>query len=77
MAQFEEFATLVGAVDQAVTDEIGASKDRMWGRVLAHLPGLAPALDVLLAHVVGCLADCTKRCARGQGRLHAGPAVKG
>ena len=53
--QADELLGIVAAVDSAIQAATYRADDETWRRVLAHFPGLAPALDVVWSHV-HCLA---------------------
>jgi hypothetical protein len=62
------FALLRAMEDRAVTAQTDA-QDATWQAILAHLPGLAPSLEVIRAHVLGVEPGCSPagtcaRCAR-------------
>jgi hypothetical protein len=67
LAAFEEalppeqgarFRALVAEVDNAVNAATLRAEDEQWRRVLAHFPGLAPALGVVWSHVHALSGGC-------------------
>jgi hypothetical protein len=49
---------LVRQIDNAVMDRYGAEVEHEWRCILAHVPGLAPTLYLLRAHVQRVPAPC-------------------
>jgi hypothetical protein len=68
-AQVEALLALLQALDdRAVTAQTDA-ENATWQAILAHLPGLAPSLEVIRAHVQGVEPGCSAagactRCTR-------------
>jgi hypothetical protein len=57
--QARSFLDLLREVDDAATARAALQERAHWERLVAHLPGLAPALDLLRAHVRGTEPPCT------------------
>ena len=53
-----ELLDLVTALDTAVSRRTYDDAEDTWQRILAHLPGLAPALQLVHDHVVHLISPC-------------------
>jgi hypothetical protein len=57
--QAKGFLDLLRTVDAAAVARTTAEEQVRWQRLLAHLPGLAPTLELLRAHLHGSEPPCT------------------
>jgi hypothetical protein len=52
------FARVCGAIDEYAGDAMLADQERIWRLTLAHFAGIAPALELVRAHVMGEVEAC-------------------
>jgi hypothetical protein len=57
--QAKSFLQLLQAVDDAAVARVTEAEQVDWQQLRAHLPGLAPTLDLLRAHIQGTEPPCT------------------
>jgi hypothetical protein len=70
-AQAQSFLELLRAVDDAVTARAAEHEQVSWQQLVTHLPGLAPTLELLRAHVQGVVPSCTMDSAEGGEHCHS------
>jgi hypothetical protein len=58
-AQIEALLALLRAMDDRAVATQTDEEDATWQGILAHVPGLAPSLEVIRAHVQGVEAPCS------------------
>jgi hypothetical protein len=57
--EMELLGQLIGALDDDVCATLDREEARRWRSLVAHLPGLAPVLEILRSHAAGQSGPCS------------------